>query len=201
MDKPNILMDALPETVDVNGKAFSIRTDYRIGIMFEMMVFDRSIDDEEKVKIALELYFAEHPPEDVSGAINSILWFFSCGNVENCSQDFQSERASKPRSRDRAYDYDIDAERIYAAFMEQYDIDLSSVSMHWWKFQALFRALHDCEFSEVAGYRTIDLSSIHDKKERTRLARLKAKYALPSLLSDDERIALAGNAFSGGSGW
>ena len=47
----------------------------------------------------------------------------------------------------------------------------------------------------------MDLSAINDKKERARLARLKAKYALPSILSNEERIALAGNAFSGGSGW
>lgn len=56
VDKPNILIDTLPETVEVNGRAFSIRTDFRIGIMFELMVFDQNLSDDEKVENALELY-------------------------------------------------------------------------------------------------------------------------------------------------
>lgn len=204
VDKPNILIDALPETVEVNGMAFSIRTDFRIGIMFELMVFDQNLSDDEKVENALELYFIGQPPEDALAAVDAILWFFSCGNVDKyseCDVDKSAEGAAERKARDRAYDYEVDAGRIYSAFAEQYGIDLSTASLHWWKFQALFASLHNCAFCEIAGYRTVDLSAINDKKERARLARLKAKYALPSILSNEERIALAGNAFSGGSGW
>lgn len=40
----NILVDTLPESVAVCGEKYEIRTDFRIAILFEMLMQDASID-------------------------------------------------------------------------------------------------------------------------------------------------------------
>ena len=44
----NILVDALPESVAVCGEKCEIRTDFRIAILFEMLMQDASIDPKDK---------------------------------------------------------------------------------------------------------------------------------------------------------
>ena len=71
--------------------------------------------------------------------------------------------------------------------------------LHWWKFIALFGGLSEqAEIVKVMGYRATDLSKIKNKNERNRIARLKAIYSLPDLLSREEKIARAGAIFGGG---
>ena len=39
------------------------------------------------------------------------------------------------------FDFEEDADLIYAGFMQQYGIDLQESSMHWWKFMILLENL------------------------------------------------------------
>ena len=203
MDKPNILIDALPETVTVNGREFSFRTGFRYGIMFELLMLDPEVDGQQKTLDALNLFF-EEIPDDAEAAVDAILWFYACGDESKVKKaketdDKQSEQQPQ-RKAQRYYDYNVDAGLIYAAFLDQYGIDLADSDLHWWKFRALFDGLKsENEFCKIVGYRAVDLSKIKNKAERKRLAILKNKHALPSLLSEEEKIAMAGNAFAGGS--
>lgn len=53
----NILVDVLPESVAVCGEKYEIRTDFRIAILFEMLMQDASIDPKDKAAKALNLFF------------------------------------------------------------------------------------------------------------------------------------------------
>ena len=70
----NILIDVLPEYVEIDGIEYKINTDFRIGIMFELLIQDNTLTDMEKVEIALNLYYPEIPHDPIQ-ALEKILWF------------------------------------------------------------------------------------------------------------------------------
>ena len=74
----NILIDRLPKTIDVGGKEYKINSDFRASILFELLIQDRALTDEQKIIQALQIYY-EEIPEDIEGAINEILRFYSLG--------------------------------------------------------------------------------------------------------------------------
>lgn len=200
MDKPNILIDPLPSTINVGGRGFPIETDFRTSILFEQLTLDPTLSNSEKVYNTLNLFFLGEWPEDKLAAIDGILWFYSCGAYERREEDAEKSEQEQVRKRPEQpiYDYDVDAGRIYAAFMQQYRIDLSETNLHWWKFRALFDSLSpDCEICRIMSYRSADLSKIKNREERSRIAKLKAKYALKCNLTVEQKVEMAGAAFRG----
>lgn len=194
--KPSILLDYLPETVKVKGKEFSISSDFRTGIIFEKILNDNAIDNREKVENILDLYYGDKAPNDTQEAINAVLDFYACGNRKKPQSE--GKQPYKPKQQ-QIYDYDFDADYIFAAFLTQYGIDLNEIEyMHWWKFQALFKSLESHnKIVEIMGYRSADLGKIKDKHEKSRIIKLKQIYALPENLTFEDKVARAGAAFGG----
>ena len=63
--------------------------------------------------------------------------------------------------------------------------------MHWFKFLALFHGLGDCELKQRMYYRGINISSIADKKERSRIRKIQNKLRLEKTAISDEIIGQA----------
>ena len=192
----NILVDPLPETVIVEGREYSINTDFRAGVLFEMMMNDKSQSNEDIIRQTLDIFFSEEIPDDLESAINEILWFYRCGYEP---QKRRSRREPEKAADDRVFDYDIDGPLIYAAFKSQYGVDLQDVEyLHWWKFTAMFQGLHDDEqIRMIISYRSMDLGKISDKEMRSHYAALKSRYALPDGRTVEEKVNNAGSAFAG----
>ena len=55
----NLLIDYLPSSVTIGGADFKIRSDFRTSILFEQLMFDSTIEDKEKIALALELYYPD----------------------------------------------------------------------------------------------------------------------------------------------
>ena len=53
----NLLIDGLPETVNIAGEKVPIEAGFRTGILFEEAINDATMSDEEKVITMLGLYF------------------------------------------------------------------------------------------------------------------------------------------------
>lgn len=195
-NRESILLDYLPETVKVNGKEYAINSDFRAGIIFEKILNDKELDNQEIVESAIQLYYEDEIPEDIADALDGVLYFYSCGHRK---KDKAKEQSQAQVKQPRIYDYDFDADYIFAAFLTQYGIDLNEIEyMHWWKFQALFKSLENHnKIVEIMGYRATDLGKIKDKKEKARIARLKALYAIPDNLTFEDKVARAGAAFGG----
>ena len=191
----NILIDALPDTVEVNGRALPIRTDYRVGILFELLLDDRALSARDKIIAALELWFYELPSE-TDEAFRGAMGFYLCGKTPKDQPNAAASKGIAPK----IYSFQHDADLILAAFQSQYGIDLTSVeNLHWWRFRALFNGLSGTtEIMKIMGYRAVDLSSVKDLHERERLSRLKAAYALPSPLNDEEQAGQIGCLLAGG---
>lgn len=202
----NILIDPLPSSLVIDGRAYPIDSNFRASILFEQLIMDGSLTDEEKAYQILDLYFTDGIPSNTEAAFGEIEWFYRCGFVDGPGreskddEDDESAEPTPPPNQKRIYDFDIDAPRIFAAFWSQYRIDLNEIKyLHWWKFSAMFQALHeDEEIMQIMSYRSMDLSKIKDKDSRNRYAALQRKYALPIGKTVEEKISMAGNAFAGG---
>lgn len=181
---PNILIDRLPETVPVGGRGYSIRTDFRIFILFELLWQDPELEPEEKMRRSLLLCYPEVPGDRVR-AVEALLWFYRCGREESR----RKQEAASRHGAKRIYSFDHDAGYIYAAFLAQYGMDLQEVEyLHWWKFRALFHALSEqTEFVKIMGYRSIDISDDMSNSQKAFYRRMKRIHALP-LPKEEEEI-------------
>lgn len=182
----NILIDDIdyPNRIEVNGKKYGIRTNFRNSILFELMMQDGGMDARGKVRRGLDLYFPI-VPDDLNAAVDAALWFYRCGREETPQQ----KRMAARRGRRQIYSFEHDAGLIYAAFRLAYGIDLQDIGyMHWWRFRALFNSLpRDCEFVRVMEYRSIDINDKMPKEQKDFYKRMKRLYALPLSKSEDDR--------------
>ena len=183
--KSNILLDKLPQ---YTPQGLKIRTDFRESIKFELLMQDKNIKEEDKIKQALVLYYYNLDKiKDIKQAIEDLLWFYKCGKVENTLEENEKEEAKEGKKQ--IYSYEFDDEYIYSAFMEQYRIDLNSINyMHWWKFRALLNGLNEnIQFVKIMGYRAMNLSKIKDKETKANYRKLKRIYALPDMRTEQEK--------------
>ena len=180
----NILIDIVPKKVEVTGEESDIDSNFRASILFELMIQDNELSNEEKIVQALKLYYGDNIPENIPEAIDKILEFYRGGKEEP-----RAIGGAKGKNT-RVYSYDHDSDLIYSAFMRDYKIDLQEVKyLHWWKFKALFRGLSkDNEIVKIMGYRGVDLNTIKNKEEREHYKKLKEIYKLPLDKRDEERL-------------
>lgn len=175
----------LPDTVEVDGKKYRVHTDFRRWLELGRMMSDRSLPMERKIVDALVLcYPHDSLPPSLEGAVNSMLRFYT-GGKKPPSEGKTPEKKKKP-----IYDFEYDAEYIYAAFMGQYGIDLTTASLHWYQFKALFMGLDEnCKMCKIMEYRSIDLSKIKDKEQKAFYRKMKQAYRLPDMRTEEEKEA------------
>ena len=195
----NILMDKLP----TEYQGYKINTDFRIGIKLCNLFEDADLEEEDKIDDAIDILWGAGVPTclshdgsfivDYNLVVETIQWFLSGGNDSANQQDKQKEQAIS--SKDIAYDFSIDADYIFAAYYQQYHIDLSEVDMHWFKFLALFKALKDTVFNRIQEIRTQDLSDIPAGKARAEAQQQKDNFRIVKATPErkKELMAVFGN--------
>ena len=184
----NILLNELPCFVEVCGKKYSINTDFRVWMRFEELIFSKK--PEEAIAETIILCMRPEPalknelPPSLKETIKALCDFYFCRTESENRQKTSSGTAK------RIYSFSHDSELIYAAFLQQYGIDLANCNMHWWKFRALFSSLSgEAKICSVMRIRSQNLADVPAGPARSRLARLKAAYALPDFKSDEEKEA------------
>lgn len=181
----NILLDELPS---VTPHGYKIKTDFRQAIKFELLMQDRNIKDNEKIILALNLFYDE--VIDLQTQLDDLLWYYLRG------KDTDEKKTNETSNNQQIYSYEYDADYIFSAFLETYGIDLNTTKMHWWKFKAMFDGLNEkTKMMEIMGYRAVDLSKIEDKNELKRYKKLKQIYQLPDMRTAEEKEADFGAAF------
>ena len=164
----SILTKELPEYIVIDGKEHRIKTDFKIWLEFSEIVGSGELTPERIVKI-FKIVFFELPPNMLK-ALKVVFEFYS-----HSEKTEKKEKAEK-----KVFDFEYDADIIFASFMQQYKLDLTEVELHWWKFLNLFQNLsEDTKFMEVVKYRSIRLSDIKDKKQKKFYAKMKKLYSLP----------------------
>ena len=161
--------DDLPRTVRADNRDYTIDTDFRTWMKFEIIMVDAGIEMDYK------LYFmirgVMNMPDDISEELIQAL--FSFYRLD------KPIRKTSGKQCEIGYRFDYDMDLIVAAFRQQYGIDLLAAELHWWEFKSLFEGLTDqTKFIQVVGYRTADISKL-DKEQKQRYTELKKFYALP----------------------
>ena len=170
----DLINKALPNTVSVGGKVFSIYTDFRVWMRFcqEYETWDKT-----GVFDFTYLFKNEIPEFEIEADYNAIFDFAYPKNV-----------IPRGESSDlRTLDYVIDSDYIYAAFIQQYGIDLMDIEeFHWHKFRALLNSLCDTtKLTEIMGYRCYDESSEKNQQEMYR--KLRSSWELPQTETAEEK--------------
>jgi hypothetical protein len=155
-----------------------INTDFRVSIIFEGNVLSMQSDINELIIKTLETYYPIIP-SNIPEAVSMALWFYQCGKENKGGK-------KKSSSQIKVISFEHDAEYIYAAFLDQYGIDLQETKMHWWKFSALFHSLKDDnKIVKIMGYRAISLNNKMSKEQKEFYLEMKKLYAIP--MSDEQQ--------------
>lgn len=149
----------LPTSLNVGGRNYKIRTDYRVILDILTAMNDSDIldpgmtEDEkqaEKVLTMLQILYIDFdrmPPSDWKEASEKACEFIDCG--------IRDDGTPKPR----LMDWEQDAPIIVPAVNKVCNFDVRSVKyMHWWTFFGYYMEIGECMLSTVV--------SIRDKKRR-----------------------------------
>lgn len=189
----NIINEKLPENVCISGRIHPVAYGFKEFVQIEILMFS-DISDEEKLVRSLDIFYLNNIPPDINQAMERLLWFYNCGKTPR--KEEQKKKGKKPKKQQkRAYCFEADAGRIYAAFRSQYNINLNRIKseeLHWWEFMAMFESLsEDLLISRVMYYRTADLSGM-GKNQKAFIKRMRELYAIKHDTSTlDARAKLA----------
>lgn len=186
----NLLVDSLPSKT-IHG--LEINTDFRVSILFELLMQDSNLSKREKISRALDLYYENIQIENIEIAIEDMLCFYA---MKTSFAQIDSMKKSKSGDK-KIYDFEYDDKYIYHAILVDAGVDLQDVKyMHWWKFKTLFDNLSEnTQFVKIMMYRAIDLSKIKDKDTKEHYKKLKKLYALPDLRTEEQKQADFNRAF------
>ena len=140
----SVLTEALPVSVEVEGRRYPINSDYRVCLRIMEAFEDDTLTNEEKQLVMLRLLYKDVPP-NVAGACEAAMnflngWTTAAGNDDGT----------------RRYSFSKDARYIFTGVLQTHGMDLEKIEyLHWWKFCYLFMDLReDCFFSRLIYYRT-----------------------------------------------
>lgn len=154
----------LPNAIEAYGQVFLLNTDFRPWLQYPGIL-------EEGLQ---ELFIDRVSPLLTQEVVKQLDCFYM-------------PPAELPRGSGTGVplvDWDLDADLIYAAFMQAYGIDLITADMHWHKFLALFSALpEETLMVKIMSYRAY---TGQDKD----ILELKSKWALPERLNEEEQQAV-----------
>lgn len=171
----NIITDALPESVELENKIYPIKTDFKVWLKFYRIMSDKNKSPAERSAAAIVCCFDSKKCKSLPDTLEKtmkLLFDFYAGTAERDSD----KKASVGK---KVFDFNEDAEYIYAAFFQEYGIDLAKSEMHWYRFLALFNNLSEnTRLGRIIAWRSVDLSKIEDSKRRDFYRRMKALYKL-----------------------
>lgn len=183
-----VTFDTLPETASINGVVYPVNFGYRAMMKIEIEMFGEN-NDEQKLLNALNIFYLQNIPSDQKAAVDYMLWFHRCG------RDEEKKSGSGRTKVKRGYCFLKDAPLIYAAFRQQYGIDLRRTlnkELHWWEFSAMFDCLDEnTTMAKVMYWRTCDLKGMSGEQKKF-VKKMRGLYALKDPESSmDSRTKLA----------
>lgn len=181
----NVLMEKFPEELEIQGKCYSIGWDFRTVLSCNELIEQCQHDVTEGELLSILEMFYKDCRYYTEEHVEKMFWFFSCGR--------EKEKKNFPRkiagiNDKQPFDFEKDAELIYAGFQQQYGVDLQTTEMHWWRFMILLENLGEgTRLSKVIEYRTRDTSSKRlSKEERSFYKAMQQYYGLDRKYSKQE---------------
>lgn len=164
----------LPDTIEVEGSSYSIHTNFRYWILFYRL---------SKLKKPLIEFLVMFPFEKPTNLVEAYKKLMEFANPPKELPRPVGENSTT----DIVLDFDIDSDYIYAAFIEQYGIDLSNpnLDLHFYKFMALLNSLHDTKINEIMSYRCYEDTKIDFKKQ---MQNMKTAWRIEYITEEEQKI-------------
>lgn len=162
----------LPQAVEVNGSLFRIHTDFKFFLRLSKVLQQKGVKTD-----AVDFMYIDEKPADRNAGIKALIDFMQPAR--------ELPRRTADDTGEIVLDYDTDAEYIYAAFFEQYGIDIIDTPLHWHKFLALLHGLHDTELNRIIEIRLFTPDGTNNDYNK-RMQRKKEAWALPQPEQTDE---------------
>lgn len=138
----------LPTSLNINGVAYTIRTDFRAIIDILIAMNDPDLDQQAKTFIMLQILYEEWqniPFEDLTEACQKACEFIACGQTDDAPN----------RPKPRLMDWEQDGDMIVPAVNKVAGKEIRAVPyMHWWTFFGYFMESGECLFNTVVGIRS-----------------------------------------------
>lgn len=166
----------LPTSLEIGGKEYEIRSDYRATLDICVSLSDPELEDRDKALVALTILypdFEDMPLEHYREALEKCCWFINGG-----------EEDSGPKAP-KLLDWEQDFKLIAAPINRVLGQEIRSIKyLHWWSFVAAFNEIGgDCTFAQVvairdkqARHKALDKAEKEWLKRNRHLVDFKRKY-------------------------
>lgn len=166
----NILVDRLPEILEVDGHECRIDSDFRTSLKILLAFEDPDLAAVEKSMVFYDNLYIDKP-DNIGAALEKGTWFLNMGREDNDD------------SGPRVFSWSKDANLIFAAFQQTHGIDLEAVPyMHWWKYMALFMDLgSETAFCSLVGLRKRVKTGKATKEEKAAARELGSMFIVEEI--------------------
>lgn len=134
----------LPKMVEVEGKTYPIRSDFRPILDILQAIVDPELSQQEKAYVALQIFYPEEVPEDYGKALTECFKFIGLGKLET--------GAKGPKLMDWAQDFPY----IIAPINRVMGGEIRDLPyLHWWTFIGAYYEIGDCTFAQIVRIRDL----------------------------------------------
>jgi Bacteriophage Gp15 protein len=182
-----LLTDDFSDSFEWHHKSFFVDMSFDNILRIFQMFQDDLIADHRKMTLAIQMLVINESELEFSD-FDEIPKLFSM--LMKRFLDIDVTKKSEDGKQTKTFDYEKDAELIYASFFAVYKIDLFEMQgkLHWKKFNALLSNLNDeSPLKKVIGYRTMKIPSSKEasKEYISHIRKMKRIY---SLEEDDTQL-------------
>jgi Pyruvate/2-oxoacid:ferredoxin oxidoreductase delta subunit len=138
------MIGQLPTALEVGGKAYAIRSDYRVILTIFQAFNDPELTNDEKCYVCMKCLYVDFenniPPEYIQEAAEKAYWFCDGGDMP------KSDNVDEIKT----FDWEQDEGIMFPAINKAAGFEVRAVEyLHWWTFLGLFGVVDDGLFSQV----------------------------------------------------
>lgn len=169
----------LPTSLNVNGKDWKIRTDFRDVMTVIYALNDPNLENKEKAYIALFIIYEDF--DDMKDSDYKAAFDAACAFINHGSR---GDKGSKVKM----IDFEQDEHLLVPAVNRIAGQDVRGMKyLHWWTFLGYFMEIGECTYSHVLNIRSKrSKNKPLDKWETEFFANNKDMIIIQDKLSDDE---------------
>lgn len=134
------MIGRLPNTLEINGKEYNIRTDYRVVLKTFAAYNSIELTDYEKLSVLIRnIYIDFDKITDWKIAIEKAVWFINGG------KNFEKYQKAK-----KTMDWEQDEQMIFSAVNKVAGFETREKEyIHWWTFLGYFSEIGESLFTSV----------------------------------------------------
>ena len=176
------MIGQLPRSLEVGGKEYPIRSDYRVMLNVYDAFGDPDLTDADKCYVCMKCLYKDYdsiPREHMQQAAERAYWFAGGGDMPRSSE------------RIKTFDWKQDEGLIFPAVNKAAGFEVREVPyLHWWTFLGYFGVIGDGLFSQVLNIRgKMARGKPLEKWEREFYRTHRRMIDLKERLTEAERLA------------